>query len=121
MYFSTLGPIVFDRFHRVAAVSRSHEGTGIGLALTKELVRLHAGQLTVTSQPQQQHAPHAEYGDDYNDALENNPSHGSTFTVTIPTGHSHIPTVYVDESSASTAPVSIQRSYARGIIDEAAQ
>ncbi len=35
---------VFERFHRVEGVrSRTHEGSGIGLALTHELVRLHGG------------------------------------------------------------------------------
>ncbi len=35
---------VFDRFHRVEnARARTHEGSGIGLALVQELVRLHGG------------------------------------------------------------------------------
>src|SRR6185437_370911 len=35
-------PRLFDRFHRVeGARGRTHEGTGIGLALVQELVRLH--------------------------------------------------------------------------------
>ena len=40
-------PRVFERFHRVeGAQGRSHEGSGIGLALVQELVKLHGGELT---------------------------------------------------------------------------
>jgi len=61
---------VFTRFHRVpGARSRSHEGTGIGLALAQELVRIHGGAITVAS------------------AL----GAGTTFTVAIPTGTAHLP------------------------------
>jgi PAS domain S-box-containing protein len=63
-------PHVFERFRRVeGAVARTHEGTGIGLALVQELVALHGGQVTVTSQP----------------------ARGTTFTVTLPRGHAHLP------------------------------
>jgi signal transduction histidine kinase/CheY-like chemotaxis protein len=56
-------PHLFDRFHRVrGARSRSHEGTGIGLALVRELTRLHGGDVTVGSTP----------------------GEGTTFTVTLP-------------------------------------
>ena len=38
-------PHVFDRFHRIkGARARSHEGTGIGLALVAELAKLHGGR-----------------------------------------------------------------------------
>lgn len=61
---------IFDRFHRVEnSGGRSLEGTGIGLAMVKELVRLHQGTIDVTSVP----------------------GRGSTFTVTIPTGSAHLP------------------------------
>lgn len=61
---------VFERFHRVqGAKSRSHEGSGIGLALTKELVKLHHGSISVKS------------------SLDE----GSVFTVTIPKGKTHLP------------------------------
>jgi PAS domain S-box-containing protein len=44
-------PNLFDRFHRVRnSRGRSVEGTGIGLALVKELVRLHDGQIEVRSE-----------------------------------------------------------------------
>ena len=63
-------PKVFDRFHRVAgAHGRTHEGTGIGLALVHELVKLHGGSVSVES----------EHG------------RGSLFKVTLPIGCSHLP------------------------------
>ncbi|SKA82641.1 PAS domain S-box-containing protein [Prosthecobacter debontii] len=43
-------PRLFERFYRVAgSQSRSHEGTGIGLALVQELVKLHEGDILVSS------------------------------------------------------------------------
>ncbi len=63
-------PKIFERFHRVRGVkARSHEGSGIGLALVQELVHLHSGTVNVES------------------VL----GRGTTFTVTLPTGSSHLP------------------------------
>jgi signal transduction histidine kinase len=43
-------PRVFERFHRVqGAWSRSHEGTGIGLALMRELARALGGEVEIAS------------------------------------------------------------------------
>ena len=62
-------PRLFERFHRVkGARSRTHEGTGIGLALVSDLVRLHGGTVQVASEE----------------------GKGSTFTVTLKTGRSHL-------------------------------
>ena len=63
-------PKVFERFHRVAgAHGRTHDGTGIGLALVQELVKLHGGSVSVES----------EHG------------RGSLFKVALPMGCSHLP------------------------------
>lgn len=63
-------PRLFDRFHRVrAARARSHEGSGIGLALVRQLVEVHGGTVDAASTP----------------------GVGSTFTVRLPLGFSHLP------------------------------
>ena len=63
-------PRIFERFHRIeGAQGRTYEGTGIGLALTQELVRLHGGDISVVSQP----------------------GKGSTFTVSLPFGSARSP------------------------------
>ena len=60
---------IFERFHRVQGTrARTHEGSGIGLALVNELIRLHGGVLTVASRLDE----------------------GTTFTATIPTGVAHL-------------------------------
>jgi signal transduction histidine kinase len=63
-------PRVFERFHRIEGVAgRTHEGTGIGLSLVKELVELHGGAITVDSVS----------------------GTGSAFTVSVPLGTGHLP------------------------------
>jgi len=42
---------IFERFHRIEqSTARTHEGSGIGLALVQELVTLHGGAITVASE-----------------------------------------------------------------------
>jgi signal transduction histidine kinase len=63
-------PQLFERFHRVeGAHGRTHEGTGIGLALVQELVKLQGGSVKVVSKA----------------------GEGSTFIVSIPKGKDHLP------------------------------
>ena len=87
-------PRIFERFHRVEGTrSRTHEGSGIGLALTSELVRLHGGTISATSTV---------------DA-------GSAFVVQIPIGRAHLPTAHVNLDPAAQA----QATGAAPFIDEA--
>ena len=63
-------PRLFERFHRIEnAWSRSHEGSGIGLAMVRELVGLHGGVITADSPP----------------------GAGTTFTIRLPLGIAHLP------------------------------
>ena len=67
--------LIFDRFHR-ARTAGTQPGTGIGLALAKELVALHGGAITVQSEE----------------------GFGSTFTVTLRKGHAHLaPEQFTDD------------------------
>ncbi|MFE9674519.1 SpoIIE family protein phosphatase [Streptomyces sp. NPDC006259] len=63
-------PRLFERFHRIeTAHSRSNEGSGIGLALVKELVGLHGGTITA----------------------ESTVGEGTRFTIRLPFGSGHLP------------------------------
>ena len=43
--------IIFERFRQVnSSLTRNHEGSGIGLSLVKNLVKLHGGEIRVSSQ-----------------------------------------------------------------------
>lgn len=76
-------PRIFERFHHKRSVrSRTYEGTGIGLALVQELVRILGGEIRVTS-------------------VEGK---GTTFTVSVPTAARPIQQPFSKgETLASTA------------------
>ncbi len=76
-------PNLFKRFHRVrGARARTYEGSGIGLALVQELVRLHGGTIRVNS------------------ALDR----GTTLTVSIPTGYQHLSADRIKAERSVVAP-----------------
>lgn len=87
-------PRLFERFHRIeTSRARSNEGSGIGLALVKELVELHGGTIAATS------------------------THGSgtTFTITLPFGLDHL----AADSVATTAGIRNSPGLAEPYIQEA--
>ncbi|MEV7038212.1 SpoIIE family protein phosphatase [Amycolatopsis sp. NPDC051061] len=73
-------PRLFERFHRIPSVrARSNEGSGIGLALVRELVGMHGGVV----------------------AAESTPGAGTTFRIRLPLGTGHLPAEHlVPEASA---------------------
>ncbi len=75
---------VFNRFYQVdSSATREHEGTGIGLALVKELVELHGGEIKVESK---------EGG-------------GTAFTIRIPLGKEHLETTQIMASVTESKKV----------------
>ncbi len=90
-------PHVFERFYRVRVTKgRSHEGTGIGLALVQELVKVHGGNVEVSSTVGQ----------------------GTTFTVRVPRGSAHLPRERVERAAAPRLPTSGE---AAAFIEEASR
>ncbi|NJO02553.1 MAG: PAS domain S-box protein, partial [Bacteroidia bacterium] len=89
-------PYIFDRFRRVeGAKSRTFEGSGIGLSLVQELIRLHGGTIGVVSTLSQ----------------------GTTFTVEIPKGTQHLPANQVQTES----PISSTTTDAKAYLEEVSQ
>ena len=83
-------PRLFERFYRVeGAQGRTHEGSGIGLALVHELVKLHAGTVTAESRLNE----------------------GTTLRVRLPLGSSHLPSERVGTARSLQAPVVAARLY----------
>jgi PAS domain S-box-containing protein len=83
-------PHLFERFHRVkGAQGRSVEGSGIGLSLVQELVKLHQGTINVTSAER----------------------FGTRFTLSIPTGSEHLPADRICISRPSTVTPSNADAY----------
>jgi PAS domain S-box-containing protein len=77
---------IFERFYRVeGAAGRTHEGTGIGLSLVQELVQIHGGQVGVESKL----------------------GVGTTFSVSIPAGRSHLPEDLIRESETRLRPAAL--------------
>lgn len=75
---------IFDRFYQVdGSNTREHEGTGIGLALTKELVELHKGQISI-------------------DSIE---GHWTEVKIYLPLGREHLTDDEINESSESELQV----------------
>jgi PAS domain S-box-containing protein len=75
-------PRLFERFHRIEGTQgRTHEGTGIGLALVQELARLHGGTIEATSIV----------------------GEGTAFKVRIPFGIEHLSSGVGDQRAASPA------------------
>ena len=76
---------IFDRFYQVeAGTTRQFEGTGIGLALVKELVELHRGSVFVESEVDRE----------------------TTFSVRLPFGAKHLrPEEIVEKSEATEEQV----------------
>jgi DNA-binding response OmpR family regulator/signal transduction histidine kinase len=80
-------PHIFDRFYRVEGTYESkRKGSGIGLALTKELVDLHHGEIQVKSSCRDDH------------------SRGSEFLLRLPPGKEHLqPEEIVEEAQKREA------------------
>ena len=97
---------VFDRFYRIdRAAARTHEGSGIGLALVRELVSIHGGTIGASSVV----------------------GEGSVFTVRLPLGTAHLPAELVatasDQSPAMRQGLALAPTFgaatARSYVEEA--
>jgi GAF domain-containing protein/class 3 adenylate cyclase/two-component SAPR family response regulator len=76
-------PFLFERFRQAeGSANRSYEGTGLGLALVKELVEMHSGEISVQS----------TYGE------------GTRVAVRLETGMAHLPIEQIVETQVELQP-----------------
>src|SRR6185503_1714004 len=81
---------VFDRFHRIeGSRARTHEGSGIGLALVQDLVKLHGGTIQVAGRP----------------------DHGTVFTITLPLGADHLDPERIGRPAASPSAITGSQAF----------
>jgi signal transduction histidine kinase/DNA-binding response OmpR family regulator len=83
-------PRLFERFHRVENTrARTHEGSGIGLALVHDLVQLHGGSIDVESRL----------------------GEGTRFTVTLRSGVDHLPADRVVAAAAAVSDTAAAQAF----------
>ena len=83
-------PRLFERFHQIAGVrGRPYEGSGIGLALVQELVKLHGGTATAQSAV----------------------GAGTTFTVRVPFGNAHLNPDHIGAEPSESQPDALNDSF----------
>lgn len=71
---------IFDRFSQVDSSStRKYSGTGIGLAMVKEYILIHNGEIS----------------------LESTPKHGSNFTITLNKGWEHLDKQHIQQDTTA--------------------
>jgi PAS domain S-box-containing protein len=88
-------PRIFERFHRVEGTSgRTHEGTGIGLALVHELVKLQSGTISVESES----------------------GVGTQFVICLPLGSAHIPRDRIVSSNEEHQPTALRTMFANEVL-----
>ncbi|HEY6862622.1 MAG TPA: ATP-binding protein, partial [Burkholderiales bacterium] len=84
-------PKIFERFRRIeGAKARTHEGSGIGLSLVQELVRIHGGRIDAQSEP----------------------GKGTTFTVALKRGRGHLPEERVGAARELASTATRAQAYA---------
>jgi len=81
-------PHLFERFHRVrGATSRTHEGSGIGLALVRDLAELHGGTVEAESVA----------------------GEGTTFRVRVPLGSGHLDAAKIVSRETTSYPSAVEQ------------
>ena len=88
---------IFERFHQAEPPALRWPGVGIGLALSRQLVELHQGSISV----------------------ESTPGEGSCFTITLRRGRDHVPAEILEDGTPPPRPLPASSSFLvpQGVFD----